>query len=118
MPPATSVSQGPEFGREWQGQVVDGRFPLQQFLGGSENRAVFLTRFAGSESGRAALKLVRANTCDAEEQLAAWRCASNLSHPHLARIFDGGRCWLSGKEFLYVLTEYGDETLAQVLPQR
>ena len=29
--------------KQWEGQVIDGRFPLMQYLGGGERSAVFAT---------------------------------------------------------------------------
>ena len=107
-----------ELGSQWLGQTVDGRFPLLQYLAGDEQSAVFLTQLNDREKSKAAIKLVLASACDADTQIANWRRASKLSHPHLIRIFECGRCWLSGKELLYVISEYADETLAQVLPTR
>lgn len=106
-----------EFGTQWQGQMVDGRFPLDQYLGGSEDKAVFLTKISGGAT-KAAIKLLRVSACDPDTQLAAWRRAAKLSHPNLIRIFDGGRCWLAGNDLLFVVTEYAEENLGQVLPQR
>ena len=117
MQAVASASKAMEFGRQWQGQMVDGRFPLDQYLGGSEDKAVFLTKVSGGAT-KAAIKLVRANACDPDAQLTAWRRAAKLSHPNLIRIFDGGRCWLAGNDLLFVVTEYGEENLGQVLPQR
>jgi len=117
MQAVASASKAMEFGRQWQGQMVDGRFPLDQYLGGSDDKAVFLTRISGGAT-KAAIKLVRASACDPEAQLTAWRRATKLSHPNLIRIFDGGRCWLAGNDLLFVVTEYAEENLGQVLPQR
>jgi TonB family protein len=106
-----------DFATQWQGQVVDGRFPLEQYLGGSEQQAVFLTRIPGGAT-KAAIKLIRATACNPDAQLAAWRRAAKLSHPHLIRIYDGGRCWLAGTDLVFVVTEYAEENLGQVVPQR
>ena len=107
-----------EFGKQWQGQTADGRFPLEQFLGGSQETAVFLTRLPDKQSSnKAAIKLLLAGP-DADARLADWGRAVELSHPHLVRTFECGRCWLSGKELLYVVSECADENLAQVVPQR
>jgi TonB family protein len=106
-----------DFAAQWQGQVVDGRFPLEQYLGGSEQQAVFLTRVPGGAT-KAAIKLIRATACNPDAQVAAWRRAAKLSHPHLIRIFDGGRCWLASTDLVFVVTEYAEENLAQVVPQR
>jgi TonB family protein len=117
MQAVASASRPADFATQWQGQVVDGRFPLEQYLGGSEHQAVFLTRIPGGAT-KAAIKLIRATACNPDAQLAAWRRAAKLSHPHLIRIFDGGRCWLASTDLVFVVTEYAEENLGQVVPQR
>lgn len=105
-----------DFASQWQGQIVDGRFPLEQYVGGSDRDAVFLTRL---ENGtKAAIKLVRAAACDPAAQIAAWKSATKLSHPHLIRVFACGRSWIGGNDLLFVVTEFADENLGQVLPHR
>jgi hypothetical protein len=32
-----------DISKQWEGRIVDGKFPLQKWLGGSEHSAVFLT---------------------------------------------------------------------------
>jgi len=101
------------------GQVVDGNFPLLQFLGGSESAAVFLTeRHDGDRIVKAAIKLIPAAPENNELQLARWRIAAELSHPHLIRLFETGSCGLGGIPLLYVVMECAEENLAQVLSQR
>ena len=117
MQAVASASKPMELGKQWQGQLVDGRFPLEQYIGGSDTHAVFLTRISGGAT-KAAIKLVLAGASDPDAQLAAWRRAARLSHPNLIRIFDGGRCWLNSNDLLFVVTEFADENLAQVVPQR
>ena len=106
----------PAFRKTWEGQVVDGKFPLRQWLGASDHSTVFLTERGGS-SQKAAIKLIPANTLNVD-QLARWRPALRLSHPHLLRLFDMGRCEIEGVQLLYVVMEYADEDLSQILPQR
>ena len=118
MQAATTASKNIDFGTTWIGQNVDGRFPLQKYLGGSQNSAVFLTQIGGPQGVQAVIKLVLASSCDAEAQLALWRTAARLSHPHLIRIFDGGRCWLAGNDLIFVVMEYAEENLGEVLPRR
>jgi serine/threonine protein kinase len=107
-----------ELGKDWVGQTVNARYPLQQYLGGSETTAVFLTQLSTGTKSKAAIKLVVANASEGDILVANWKRAAQLSHPHLLQVFDGGRCWLSGRELLYVVTEFADENLAQVLPHR
>ena len=101
--------------QQWEGQVVDGRFPLLQYLGGGERSAVFATATADDAVPTAAIKLVPA---DAPDQVARWEAAARLSHPHLIRLFQAGRCQMGEAELLYVVMERADEDLSQVLPQR
>ncbi len=108
----------PGLWKTWQGRIVDGKFPLRQWLGGSEHSAVFLTERPGHPSSRAALKLIAADGAEAERQLARWRSASQLSHHHLMRIYEFGRCRLDSSSLLYVVMEFAEEDLSQILPQR
>jgi len=112
------VSTPTQFGEQWVGQIVDGRYPLHKCLGNSNRNALFLTQIGGEQGVKAVIKLVPANSCDAEAQLAMWRRAAKLSHPSLIRILDGGRCWLNGNELIFLVSEYAEENLGEVLPRR
>jgi TonB family protein len=118
MQAAIGASRYAEFGAHWIGQVIDGRFPLQRYLGGSGHVGSFVTQIGGEQGAKAVIKLALASSCNAESQLACWRRVAKLSHPNLIRIFDGGRCWLAGHEVLFVAMEYADENLGEVLPRR
>ena len=104
----------------WVGCTVDGKFPLLSYLGGSDHSAVFLTLAQGGvgDAEKAAIKLIPADAADAEKQLLRWETASELTHPNLIRIFAAGRCELEGTALLYVVEEYAEENLSQILPQR
>jgi hypothetical protein len=104
--------------KEWEGQVVKGEIPLVRFLGGSEHSAVFLTGKSAGGHPQTAVKFVAATSVDANDQLRQWKAAADLDHPNVIRIFESGRCELGDTDFLYVLTEYGEEDLSQILPQR
>jgi TonB family protein len=104
--------------KTWVGRVVDGKFPLRQWLGGSEHSAVFLTERPGQPASKAAIKLIAADGAKADRQLSQWRVAAELSHPHLMHIYEFGRCRLDGTPLLYVVMEYAEEDLSQILPQR
>lgn len=108
----------PGLWKTWQGRIVDGKFPLRQWLGGSEHSAVFLTERPGQPPSKAAIKLIAADGAEADRQVSRWRSASQLSHPHLMRIYESGRCRLDSSSLLYVLMEYAEEDLSQILPQR
>lgn len=101
--------------KRWEGQIVNGKFPLQHYLGGSDHSAVFLTQ-RGSE--KVAIKLIAADPENAEAQLSRWRLAAKLSDPHLLPIFEMGRARLDNTDLLYLVMEFADDDLSQVLPQR
>jgi TonB family protein len=100
-----------------QGEVINGAYPLRHFLGGSDHSAVFLTECKAQNVATAAIKIVPAERVTLA-QLSHWRTAADLSHPHLIRLLDAGLCQLGGRQFLFVVMEYAEQTLSQVLPQR
>jgi serine/threonine protein kinase len=109
----------PEVWTRWESHVVNGIFPLRRFLGGSNHSAVFLTEYKAQKIADVAIKFVPAETLQTQaQQLVQWGAAATLSHPHLLRIFDVGRCQVGGHEFLFLVMEYAEQTLAEILPQR
>jgi TonB family protein len=102
--------------QQWEGRIVNARFPLQQYLGGSHHSAVYLTEVDGV---KAVIKLVPADSRHAAAQIAAWKLAASLSHPSLVRILDLG-LWHADEEqdMHFAIMEYCDESLAGVLRQR
>ena len=107
-----------EIWTKWESQVVNGIFPLRRFLGRSNHSVVFLTECRAQNLANAAIKIIPADPARAESQLSRWQLAASLSHPHLIRLFQAGRCKLGGHPFLFVVTEYADQNLAQILPHR
>lgn len=103
---------------DWEMRVVNGLFPLRRFLGRSNHSAVFLTEYQAENLTDAAIKFVPADSLHTEAQLVQWGTAATLSHPHLLRLFDVGRCRFGGRPFLFVVMEYAEQTLAQILPKR
>src|SRR5580698_3932954 len=107
-----------ELWEKWQGQVINGVFPLRRLLGCTDHSGVFLTHYSAKNLPDAALKLIPAGGIQADTQLALWEEAAALSHPHLMQLFEAGRCHLDGLPFNFVVMEYAEQTLAQLLPQR
>jgi Protein kinase domain len=107
-----------EIWTKWESQVINGLFPLRRFLGRSNHSVVFLTEFRAQNLPNAAIKIIPADPMLAETQLARWQAAAGLTHPHLLRILESGRCKLGGHPFLFVITEYAEQNLAQILPHR
>jgi TonB family protein len=107
-----------EAAKKWVGQVVDGKFRLGEFVGGNERSAVFLTDYAAPGVRKTAIKLLAADSPETAGLLARWRHAAELSHPHLIRLLDMGRCDFNDTPILYVVMEYADENLSLVLARR
>jgi serine/threonine protein kinase len=101
----------------WQNAIINGVYPLQRLLSGSERGAVFLTERKGQVVCNAAVKIIPVERVTLA-QLSHWRLTTGLLHPHLIQLFDAGLCQLGGRQFLFVVMEYAEQTLAQVLGQR
>jgi TonB family protein len=105
----------PESWKQFEGQVVDGKFHLRQYLAGGEDHSVFLTEYGDR---KAAIKLAAGGSPGAERRLQQWTQAAKLSHPHLLQLFAVGAAPLGATPVVYVVMEYADEDLSQVIPQR
>ncbi len=103
---------------KWESLVINGAYRLRRFLARSDHSVVFLTANTGNTAADAAIKLIPADPARSEAQLARWNAVVALSHPHLIRLFDAGRCQLGGHPFLFVVMEYAEQSLAQILPRR
>jgi TonB family protein len=101
--------------KQCEGELAGGEFPLERLLDGGEGRAVFLTRFG---SGRAVIKLVIEGQAQAGVLVERWNRAATLDHPHLVRIFAAGTWAVAGTPLAYLVMEYAEENLAEVLGER
>jgi len=104
--------------RDWAGRVLDGRFTLREWLGGTERNGVFLTELPGPPVRKAAIKLIQADSGEAETRLADWAATASLAHPHLMQMIATGRCAVDGVPLVYAVSEYAEEVLAEILPER
>jgi TonB family protein len=107
-----------EVRNNWEGQIINGVFPLRRFLGSSDHSSVFLTESAVEGFFNAAIKIVPADPAHSPVQLWHWKTAATFSHPHLIRLLDCGQCEMDGRQFLFVVMEYAEESLSQILPYR
>jgi serine/threonine protein kinase len=101
-----------------EGHAINGAFPLHRLLGRTNHSVVFLTESARHGRPELALKLIPAAPGLAQLQLARWRASAALIHPRLIQIFDAGQCQIGERPFLYVVTDYADQNLAQLLERR
>lgn len=102
---------------EWAGKLAGDTFPLHRWIGGSQGAGVFLTDWS-EPAVKAIIKLIPADAEDAEMRMAAWEAAETLSHPNLIEVYAHGRCEIDGVLCLYVVTEFADEVLAEILKER
>jgi serine/threonine-protein kinase len=107
-----------EVRNNWEGRTINEVFPLRRFLGSSNHSSVFLTESTVEGFLNAAIKLVPMDPERRQQQLWQWKTAATFSHPHLMRLLDSGQCELDGQTFLFVVMEYAEESLSQILPYR
>lgn len=101
--------------QQLEGQLVNGRFHLRRFLGGTEHSAVFLAGRT-DQAGDIAIKFVPAT--EEEAAMSRWRRAALFSHPRLIRLFETGHWQIEDLKLGYAAMECGEENLGQILPQR
>jgi TonB family protein len=104
--------------KKWEGQVVDHKYQLQQWLGSTDHSVVFLAEVHDPEPRQVAIKFISADQVDRQQQIAAWKHAAELNHPNLLQIYGGGFWKMEDMDLLYVAMEYAEENLAQVVPHR
>jgi TonB family protein len=102
---------------DWVGQVIDGRYTLLEWLGGSGTSGTFLTELDGLGSRKAAIKILPSSP-QAEDRFAGWKAAASLSHAHLAQIIHYGRAEVEAGTVIYIVTEVAEELLSQIIPER
>ena len=101
-------------GSESIGCVVEGSFTLLRRLGATEHSSVFLVELAGDPPQKAAVKFVAPGNA----RNADWTAARALSHPHLIPLLASGRCTIGEQELDYVVMEYAEEVLSEILAER
>jgi TonB family protein len=97
----------------WIGRVID-NISLDEHVGGDTNTAVYRTTISGQP---AAIKLIKVDA-SAGRLLTHFNDAAKLSHPNLLRILRSGRTRVDDSDYVYVITEFAEENLSQVLPER
>jgi len=107
-----------DFWQRCEGRVIEQKYPLNQYLGGTPSSGVFLTHRSGAPAEKAVIKFILAHPGTAKLHLSRWARAARLSHPNLLQLLDSGRCGLDGRDLLYVVVEYAEENLSQILPER
>ena len=96
------------------GRVVDGRYLLDEWLGGGSFGGVFLAgEYVDDRRLRTvAVKLLPAEPGDAgDAQRRELEVSLNLDHPNLLRCFSAGRCGVEGFDVLYLTMEVAEGSL-------
>src|SRR5579883_3673017 len=99
----------------YEGQLAGGAYLLRQYLGGSGESGVFLTDHGQKH---AAIKFIPATSTNPEVQLLRWNEAAKIAHPNLLQIYTSGRTQIGAIDALFIVTEYAEENLSEVLPHR
>ncbi|MEO8028487.1 MAG: TonB family protein [Bryobacteraceae bacterium] len=103
---------------QWVGEVIDGKYPLHRCLGSDDRSAVYLTGYSATNLQKAAIKLVTGSAKEIDSLIVRWNQTADLQHPHLVDLVEAGRSEIDGTEFAYIVTDYADESLVEVLPER
>lgn len=103
----------------WVGEVIDSTFPLHRFIEGTETTAAFLTGFRGEKQLRkAVIKVFCLPSAARRAMLTRWDRTAGLVHSNLLDLFATGEDRLDGMDFVYMVTEFPDESLTEVIPDR
>lgn len=97
---------------EYEGETIDGAFPLKRLLLPEGRSAFFST--ANGKGDPALLRLIECHF-DEDEIIARWRTIEALSHPHFLKLERYGQIELDGGPGVYALFEKADANLGEVL---
>lgn len=101
-----------------EGTTLDVAYVLGQCLGADERTVIFKAQVKAGHPATAIIKIYRAESSVADEQIALWEEIKKLQHPNLAAVLGSGRTKLQGEELIYVAVEPADEMLDAVLRER
>ena len=96
--------------RDCEGQLLEGKYPLEQYVGGDEVSALFLI-----ESASVAVRIRRADETHASALVARWNRTKLLRHRHLLKINEAGASVVAGETVAYLVMEHAEENLAEIL---
>lgn len=110
--PGTGLPRMPDW-REFEGQLLDGKYPLERYVGGDDESAVYLLGFVST-----AARIRRAAAADADALVARWNRVKLIRHPHLLDIDAAGVSSLGGEPVAYMVGEHAEQNLAEILAER
>jgi len=112
---SVQVNEMIEVWKQWESELINGEFHLRQYLGGSDHSAVFLTERSQGNPQKAAIKLIPPIRTMPTANFRDGSRGETFSS-HLLGLFQMGRCQIGDRRLLYVVMEYAQEDLSQVLP--
>ena len=95
-----------------EGLLLDGKYPLERYVSGDEASATFVA-FAST-----AIRIRRVDYVKAEALVERWNRVKLLRHPHLVEIDAAGASVLGGEPVAYLVMEFAEENLAEILENR
>lgn len=101
-----------------EGKTLNDSYVLGQCLGADEHKVLFKAQVIAGEPNAAVVRIYRATSDVADEQLALWESIQQLRHPNLMAILGAGRTQLGGQDLIYVAVEAADEKLDGILRER
>jgi serine/threonine protein kinase len=102
--------------RDFVGSVVDGKYPLLEYLGDVAGNGVYSTK--PMDGSQAIIRLMAGGTEDATRTLEHWQAATSLSHPHVARTYAAGETEVIGNTVVFTVTERPDDNLVDAIRNR
>jgi serine/threonine protein kinase len=102
--------------RDFIGSLVDGKYPLIEYLGDVAGDGVYATNPV--DSRQAIIRLTPGGTDDAHRILERWQSATTLSHPNLAKTHAAGETEVIGNTVVFTVTERPDDSLGEAVRNR
>lgn len=99
--------------KEFEGHLLDGKYPLERYVGGDNDGAVFLLGYVST-----AARIRRAEPTEASALVERWKRVSLIRHPHLLEIDAAGVASLNGDTVSYLVGEHAEQNLAEILAER
>lgn len=99
--------------------VIDEKYKPGAVVRRSLASTVYETTFIEDGTERpAAIKIRELDEAGVQSAIARWRNAMELSHPNLQRLYAAGMSLTDGGRAAYVVMEWADESMAEVLAER
>ncbi len=100
---------------DYEGKTLAGVFPLERLLRTEGRSACFATR---DSAGRPTILRLTEALNDQEQLQQRYGAVQAVHHPHLVRIEDFGDTEVDGEPLVYLVTEWTEESLADILSER